>query len=172
MPTLAPTQALLIGFIVAPGLFALCVFFTHATRRHIFGAIIGAGLYATMNYAWDRAAAAFGWWIYPAWTASGQFPLTGYLLAGMVGGGAFGLVGWRVIQRWHWKGLAGFLLFWAVYAVVHDYGGSRLFASSSLMLFGAGPVPIISNMLWYVTGNALPQIPIWLVGKSQVSKKI
>jgi hypothetical protein len=166
MPILTPSQALLIGFIVAPGLFLLCAYLTHASRRHILGAMVGASLYAFVNYVWDRAAAAFSWWTYPAWAASGQFPLTGYLLAGIVGGGAFGLVGWRIIRRWHWKGFAGFLLFWAVYAVVHDYGGSRLFASSRLMRFGVGPVPIVANMLWYVIGNALPPIAIWLIGDS------
>jgi hypothetical protein len=69
-------------------------------------------------------------------------------------------------SRWHWMGLAGFLLFWAVYAIIHDYGGSLLFASSRLMLFGAGPVPIIAVMLWYVIGNALPPIAVWLIGDS------
>jgi hypothetical protein len=168
MPTLTPSQALLIGFIVAPGLFILSAYLTRATLRHILGALVGAGLYAALNYVWDRAAAAFGWWTYPAWSASGQFPITGYLLAGIVGGGAFGLVGWRLIRRWRWKGFVGFLFFWAVYAVVHDYGGSLLFASSGLMLFGAGPFPIIANVLWYVTGNALPQVAIWFIGGSSI----
>jgi hypothetical protein len=164
MPVLLPSQALLIGFIVAPSLFGLSVFFTHASRRHILGALVGAGLYALVNYAWDQAAAAFGWWSYPAWSDTGQFPPAAYLVAGLVGGGAFGLVGWRIIRRWRWKGFAVFLLFWAVYAIVHDYGGSLLFASSRLMLFGAGPVPLIAIVSWYVTGNAVPPVVIWLIG--------
>jgi hypothetical protein len=168
MPILTPSKALLIGFIVAPSLFIICAFLTHATRRHVFGVVVGASLYAFVNYVWDRVAAAFGWWTYPSWTANGQFPLTGYILAGIVGGGAFGLVGWRIIKRWRWKGLAGFLLFWAAYAIVHDYGGSVLFASSGLMLFGEGPVPIIADMLWYLIGNALPQIAIWFIGDSPI----
>jgi hypothetical protein len=166
MPVLTPQNALLIGFIVAPGLFIISAYLTHATRRHILGALAGACLYAGVNYVWDRAAAAFGWWTYPAWSASGQFPLTGYILAGIVGGGAFGLVGWHIIRRWRWKGLAVFLLFWAVYALVHDYGGSLLFANSNLMLFGVGPVPILADVLWYITGNAVPQAAIWLIGES------
>jgi hypothetical protein len=168
MPILTPSQALLIGFIVAPSLFIISAYFTHATRRHILGAVVGAGLYAGVNYIWDRAAAAFSWWTYPAWTANGEFPLTAYLLAGIVGGGAFGLIGWRIIQRWHWKGFAGFLMFWVIYAIVHDYGGSLLFASSGLMLFGSGPMPIIADMLWYVTGNTLPPIAVWLIGDSPI----
>jgi hypothetical protein len=167
MPILAPSQALLIGLIVAPSLFILCAYLTHATRRHMLGAMVGGLLYTMINYSWDRAAAAFGWWTYPSWTASGQFPLTGYLLAGIVGG-AFGLVGWRVIRRWGLKGFAVFLLFWAIYGFIHDYGGSRLFASSGLMVFGKGFVPIIANMLWYVIGNAAVQAPIWLIGESPI----
>jgi hypothetical protein len=95
--------------------------------------------------------------------------LTGYILAGIVGGGAFGLVGWRIILRWHWKGFAGFLLFWAVYALVHDFGGSQLFASSNLRLFGSEPVPILANVFWNVTGNALPPLTVWLLGNLLVS---
>ena len=166
MPVISSSQALLIGFIVAPSLFMLSAYFTHATRRHILGAIVGAGLYSLINYLWDRVAANFGWWAYPAWSDSGQFPSTAYILSGIVGGGAMGLVGWRIIRRWRWKGFAGFLLFWAVYAIVHDYGGSLLFASSGLMLFGAGPMPVIAIMLWYISGNALPPIVIWLIGDS------
>jgi hypothetical protein len=157
---------LVIGFIVAPILFLLSAFLTHPSRLQILGALTGAGLYGLVNYLWDRLAAAFGWWSYPGWSASGQFPLTGYVLAGIVGGGAFGLVGWRIIQRWHWKGFAAFLLFWAAYAVVHDYGGSLLFASSGLMVFGPGLVPILADVLWYVTGNAVPQAAIRLIGGS------
>ena len=171
MPVLTPSQALLIGFIVAPSLFVLCAYFTKATSRHVLGAVLGVGVYALVEYVWDRAAAIYGWWTYPAWTANGRFPLTGYLLAGIVGGGAMGLIGWRIIRRWHGKGLAAFLGFWVLYAIVHDYGGSRLFASSNLMAFGPGPVPILANMLWYITGNALPQIPIWMIGETHFMKR-
>ena len=169
IPVLTPSQALLIGFIVAPSLFLLSAYFTRATWRHILGALVGAGVYALVEYIWDRAAATYRWWTYPAWSANGQFPLTGYILAGIVGGGAMGLIGWRIIQRWQWKGLVAFLGFWAVYAIVHDYGGSQMFVSSHLMAIGSGLVPILANMLWYITGNALPQIPIWMIGETHSS---
>lgn len=163
MPTLNPSQALLIGFIVAPILFALSAFLTHATRRHILAALIGAALYAAVNFAWDRLAAGYGWWSYPAWSATGQFPWIGYAMAGLVGGGACGLVGWRIFQRWRWKGFALFLLFWAAYALVHDYGGSLLFASSRLMVFAPGPVPLVADVLWYITGNAVSPVLITIM---------
>lgn len=41
MFTLTPQQALLIGFIVAPILFALCAYFTRAAVRRIAGALAG-----------------------------------------------------------------------------------------------------------------------------------
>jgi len=171
MPVLSSSQALRIGFIVAPALLILCAFLTHATFRHILGAIVGAFLYSAVNYAWDHVAAHFGWWTYPAWSENGQFPLTGYLLAGIVGGGAFGLVGWRIIRRWRWRGYLGFLLFWAVYALIHDYGGSRLFASSRLMVFGPGLVPILADVFWYISGDALPPLVVWLIGDAPYAGK-
>jgi len=75
-----------------------------------------------------------------------------------------GLIGWRIVRRWGWRGLLGFLLFWAAYAVVHDYGGSKAFASSQLMVFGPGLTPIIAVILWYVTGNAATLLAIRIVG--------
>ena len=75
-----------------------------------------------------------------------------------------GLIGWRIVRRWGAKGSVGFLLFWAAYAVVHDYGGSKAFASSQLMVFGPGLLPIIAIILWYVTGNAAVLLAIRLVG--------
>ena len=163
MFTLTPQQALLIGFIVAPILFALCAYFTRANVRRIIGALVEAVAYGAINYSWDQAAAHFGWWSYPAWLGTGRAPVTLYVLASIVGG-AMGLIGWRIVRRWGAKGLVGFLLFWAAYAVVHDYGGSKAFASSQLMVFGPGPSPIISIILWYITGNAAVLLAIRLVG--------
>ncbi len=165
MPTLTPSQALLIGFIVAPVLFLLSAYFTHATRRQIAGALVGAAAYGAINYLWDQAALRFGWWSYPAWLGTGRAPLTLYILAG-IAGSAMGLVGWRIIRRWGWRGVVGYLLFWMVYAVVHDYGGSKAFASSQLMVFGPGLTPIIAVMLWYVIGNAALLLAIRLIGGS------
>ena len=163
MFTLTPQQALLIGFIVAPILFALCAYFMRANLRRIVSALIGAAVYGSINYVWDQAAYRFGWWSYPAWLGTGRAPLTLYVLASIVGG-AMGLIGWRIVRRWGGKGLVGFLLFWAAYGVVHDYGGSQAFASSQLMVFGPGLLPIIADMLWYVTGNAAVLLTIRLAG--------
>ena len=163
MLTLTPQQALLIGSIIAPLLFGLCAYFTRANVRRIASAVVGAAAYSAINYAWDQVAERLGWWSYPAWLGTGRAPLTLYFLAG-VAGGAMGLIGWRIARRWGWKGVVGYLLFWTAYAVVHDYGGSMAFASSQLMVFGPGFLPLLADMLWYVTGNAAVLLAIRLIG--------
>ena len=98
MPTLTPTLALTIGYIVTPILFALSAYFTRATPRRIAGALVGAVAYAALNIVWDRFAAARGWWVFPfAPTWVETIPL--YIPAGLVASGAFGLIGWRIIRR-------------------------------------------------------------------------
>lgn len=160
---LTAQQALLIGSVVAPMLFAICTYFTRANIRRVISALAGGVAYGSINYGWDEVAIRFGWWSYPGWLAKGHGPLALYLLASIVGSG-MGLIGWRIVRRWGWKGLVGFLLFWAAYGIVHDYGGSQAFASSQLMVFGSGLLPIIADMLWYVTGYVAMLFAIRLFG--------
>ena len=163
MPTLTPSQALLIGIIVAPTLFALSAYFTRANARRIVGALAGAVAYGVLTFAWDRVAAVVGWWHYPfdPTVTSQMLPL--YIPAGLVAGGAFGLVGWRVVRRFGWQGLSAFLFVWGVWGVIHDFGGSAAFASSNLMVFGPGLIPVVADFLNYVTCGALAQLAIRLV---------
>ena len=71
----------------------------------------------------------------------------------------------EIVRRWpKGRGLVGYLLFWVAYAVVHNYGGSKAFANSQLMVFGPGLLPIIADMLWFVTGSAAVLLAIRLVG--------
>jgi len=159
---LTPEQVFLIGFIVAPVLFLASVYFTRATRRRILGALGGAVAYSTLNILWDRVADALGWWGYPyAPTWVGTIPL--YIPAGLVAGGAFGLVGWRVIRRWpDGRGLIWFLLIWGVWGVIHDYGGVLLMNADNLLTFGPGLAPVVADFLTYVTCGALAQLVIRL----------
>jgi hypothetical protein len=34
-----------------------------------------------------------------------------------------------------------------------------------LMVFAPGLLPILADMLWYLTGNAVPQAAIWWLGR-------
>lgn len=164
MLTLTPSQAFLIGFIVAPILFLVSAYFTRATRRRIIAALVGAIAYSTLNIIWDRVAAAVGWWVFPfAPTWVETVPL--YIPAGLVAGGAFGLLGWRVIRRWpKARGLVVFLLIWGVWGVIHDYGGLAITQANNLMTFGPGLAPVIADFFTYVTCGALAQLVIRVIG--------
>jgi hypothetical protein len=63
------------------------------------GALAGALTYGILTYAWDRVAAAVGWWHYPYDPMIARRMLALYVPAGLVAGGAFGLLGWRIIRR-------------------------------------------------------------------------
>ena len=78
-------------------------------------------------------------------------------------GGAVGLVGWRIIRRFGWRGLTAFLLAWSVWGAIHDIGGSAPFAASNLMVFQSGVTPIIAGFLNYATCGASAQLAIRLV---------
>lgn len=165
MPTISPTQATLIGFVVAPGIFALCAYFTRANRRRISGAIVGAGAYMLTQYAWDRAAAVTGWWSYPAYGDNPVFPMPPaiYIFAGLVFVG-FGLIGWRITRRYGWPGLVIFMTIWSLWGYLHDTTGSQLFASSSLMVIGSGSSARIADFLVYLTCMSATMLAIRLVG--------
>lgn len=159
---LTASQAISIGLVVAPVLFAACAFFTRASLRRIAGALVGSAAYGGLSWLWDHAALALGWWSYPAFSESEEFPLAGYALAG-IAGGAMGFIGWRIFRRWGWRGLTGWLAVWFAYGLVHDYGGSQAFSSSNLMAFGPGPIPIIADMIMYVTLNSAPLLSMRLI---------
>jgi hypothetical protein len=56
-----------------------------------------------------------GWWHYP-YDPRATGPALGLdLIAGVVAGGAFGLVGWRLTGRFGRRGLAGFLIAWSIW---------------------------------------------------------
>lgn len=163
MPVVTPVQALGIGWVVAPLLFLASAYFTRASRRRIVGALAGAMAYAALTYLWDLVAAVAGWWHYPFDpTITGRM-LALYVPAGLVAGGAFGLVGWRSTRRFGWQGLAVFLLGWGLWGAVHDIGGSAVFASSQLMVFASGLTPVVADFLNYASCGAVAQLAIRLV---------
>jgi hypothetical protein len=157
MANFTPTLALTIGYIVAPILFALSAYFTRATTRRISGALAGAVAYGALNFIWDRVAAATGWWVLPF--ASSWFDtLPDYIPGGLVNGGAFGLIGWRVIRRWPGgRDLIGFLLAWGVLGVLHDYGGLAATGATNMLTFEPGFAPVAADFLTYTTCGALAQ---------------
>jgi len=162
MPTLAPRQALLIGFIVAPLLFGLSAYFTRANRKRILAALLAALAFGLGNILWDQLAFRLGWWSYPAFQANNWWPVL-YIPAGLVAGGAFGLIGWRVTRRYSRAGFIIFILIWSIWGIIHDFGGGAAFQSSNLMTFASGPVPVIADGILYATCQLAAQGILYVV---------
>jgi hypothetical protein len=163
MFTLTPKQALLIGFIVAPVLFALSAYFTRANRKRILAALAAALAFGIGNLLWDQVAFRMGWWSYPAFQENDWWMLL-YLPAGLVAGGAFGLIGWRVARRYGTTGFVIFILLWSIWGITHDFGGGSAFQSSNLMAFAPGVVPVIADGVLYATCQLAAQGVLRLIG--------
>ena len=166
MPTsLTPSQALLIGYIVAPALFALSVYFTQASLRRAASGLVGVIAYCVVQYTWDRVAAVTGWWSYPGYGTTGSLPMPVaiYIFSGLTFA-CFGLVGWRIIRRWGWKGLLTFLAAWSLWGFTLDHVGTSLFSSSRLMVISPGVVPAITDFFVYTTCMAAVLLAIRMIG--------
>jgi len=161
--TLTPGQALLIGAIVAPTLFALSAYFTRANRKRILAASAAALAFGIGNLLWDQVAFRLGWWTYPAFQSHSWWPIL-YLPAGLVAGGAFGLIGWRVARRYGKTGFVLFILLWSVWGMIHDFGGGAAFQSSNLMAFGSGWTPVVADGILYATCQLAAQGVLYLIG--------
>jgi hypothetical protein len=107
-----------------------------------------------MVMCYDGIASRFGWWRYPSVTG-GNAPLAWYVAAALGHGAAFGLVGWRVIRRWGMPGLLAFILLFAIFGVVRDYGYST---TTHFIIFGPGPIPLLADLLSYLSAAAVVQL--------------
>jgi hypothetical protein len=165
MPVLPPEQAILIGYFVAPAIFALCAYLTRANLRRTASGLTGVFAFGLVQYAWDRVAAVTGWWSYPAYGTTGglPMPIAIYIFSGLVYAG-FGLVGWRVARRYGWTGLLGFLIAWSLWGFIHDTVGSALFSSSRLMVLGSGPAALVADFLVYAICMASVLLAIRVIG--------
>lgn len=162
MPVLTPQQALMIGAIVAPLLFVLSAYFTRANPKRILAALVAGLTFGLGNLLWDQVAFRLGWWSYPAFQKYEWWPLL-YLPAGLVAGGAFGLIGWRATRRWGRKGLVLFILLWSIWGMIHDFGGGAAFQSSNLMAFAPGPIPVVADGILYASCQLAAQGTLRLI---------
>ena len=162
-PTVNPLDPpiLLLGILITTILFVMIAFFTRATPRRIAGALIASIPIVPLVMFYDSIAARLGWWHYPSVT-TGAAPLAWYVAAALGYGAAFGLVGWRMIRRFGWRGLLGFLIALSVFGVARDVTYAR---TTSLIEFGPGSVPLIADFFAYASSATLVQVLMyWLVG--------
>ena len=162
MAVITPSQALLIGFIVAPILIAVSAYFTRASRRLILSGLAASVAFGLSNLLWDQVAFRLGWWSYPAFQQNDWWMLL-YVPSGLVAGGAFGLIGWRLAHRYGTRGFVLFILLWSLWGIVHDFGGGAAFQSSSLMIFAPGPIPVLADGLLYATCQLAAQGVLYLL---------
>ena len=142
-------------------LFVVIAFFTHAGLRRIIGVLLAAIPIIPMVMFYDKIAAQFGWWYYPAVTTSSA-PLTWYVAAALGYGAGFGLIGWRVIRRWKMRGLLAFLLLFALFGVARDFGYS---ITTRFIVFGPGLVPLLADLFAYGSAAMVVQVLMrWIVG--------
>lgn len=154
-------KILALGIISTAIMFAVIAFFTRATLRRIAGALVGALPIIPLVMFYDSLAARLGWWHYPSVT-TGRAPIAWYIAAALFYGAALGLVGWRVIRRWDNRGLVVFLVVLALFGVARDYLYSL---TTSLIVFGPGPLPLIADLFAYASAGALVQLlMVWIAG--------
>jgi hypothetical protein len=145
-------------------MFAVIAFFTRAGIRRIMGALISAIPIIPLVLIYDTIAARFGWWYYPSFP-SGHAPLAWYLATALGYGGAFGLIGWRIIRRWAMPGLVTFIVFFSVFGIARDYAYSM---TTQIIIFGNGPIPLLADLFSYASAIIIVQLLMrWIVGPAQ-----
>ncbi|HVN53931.1 MAG TPA: hypothetical protein VMT46_06330 [Anaerolineaceae bacterium] len=155
---------MLIGLLAAPLIFVLCAWLTRAQRARIISALAGGFAYSALNFGWDQAARAAGWWTYVVGEGAASLPVVNYGIASLLYA-AFALFGWRLARGYGRRGLLIFLLFWVVWGLLHDLSGAAAFAGGQAIVFHPGPVALLADLLLYLTGmSAALAVIRWLGG--------
>jgi len=127
--------------------FAAVVWLTRAGSRRAMGALAGGVVAALFNIAWDSLARQQDWWTYPD-TNDVLATLALALSVAFVFGGAAGLIGWRMMRAMGWTGVATFFAGFVGLGVLRDH---LLAANTTLLVFGAGPMPQLMGALGYLS---------------------
>jgi hypothetical protein len=161
-------KLLIIGIIITILLFAIIAFSFRAGYRRIIGVVIASIPVIPMIMVFDKIAAQYGWWNYPSVT-NGNAPLAWYLAAAIGYGAAFGLVGWRMIRRWQYRGLIIFLVIISLFGVTRDYLYS---ITTNFIIFGNGPMPFLADIFAYGSAAAVVQLIMRLIVGSAKSDNL
>ncbi len=148
-------------------LFVLVAYFTRASLKRSLGALLSAIPVIPLVLTFDSIAAHLGWWHYPAFPTS-HAPLAWYIAAAIGYGAALGLIGWRVIRRWSTPGLVLFIILFASFGVVRDYGYS---VTTQIIIFGQGVLPWLADLFAYASAALLVQALMrWIIGPAQADR--
>lgn len=154
--------ALLVAVVATGVIFALVVVFSRATVRRAAGALIASVPLVPLVMMVDALAGRLGWWRYPS-VAAGHAPLAWYVAAALAYGAAVGLIGWRLLRRFGLKSLVVYAALVGLLGVTRDYAYS---ATTGLIEFGGGALPLVADFLSYGAAAALVQLlMLWIVGR-------
>jgi hypothetical protein len=157
---LTPERIPFIVVLVPPLLLLIVICFTRPTGRRLLGAFVGGLAFAVLHISWDMVAHAAGWWRYP-FTPESHAPLLWYM-GSVFWGATSALIGWRIQRRWGLRGLAIYLVAIGVLGTVSDVAGAAA-ASSNLIVFGAGFIPILADTVCSGTNAMVAQVAMRLV---------
>ena len=139
------TTIIILASFVYGSLLIAAVYFTRATKRRVLGAVAGGGAVALVGAGVEAFAHARGWWRYTS-DDTPFGPLAIYPLL-VVAFAFLALIGWRVMRRFGWRGLAVFLGVLAVVGTLRDYLISGRIMG--LVVFAPGFVLVfIDAFLW------------------------
>jgi hypothetical protein len=149
------------GYLVA---FVAVVYFTRATARRAFGALVGGAVAGGLFIGVSILGVTIGWW----WI---RFPSAPGLLALFYVGTAISmspiyLITWRVARRFGWRGLATCLIAVAMIGPPRDYLIAAVYPE--WMVFAPGIAPVLAVSATYVSvvavGHAVMRLvagPAW-----------
>ena len=138
----------------------IIIYFTHATRRRIAGALAGGLAAGLLIILTDYLAFSLGLWHYSGYT-SGIGPIGYYIPTALFYGAGMALIGWRINRRFGIKGLTVFIILFGLYGSTRDYIYAT--SSSNVIIFGTGIIPLIVDYIAWVGILIIAQIVMWFV---------
>ncbi len=142
-------------------LFTAVALLTHATRRHVVGALAVGTAGALLHAGHVVAGQTLGWWFSSSLTLLQGHWLMWVGLALWLGTWV-GLIGWQVVTFLGARGLVGMLTFMAGCGLLLDSVGSPV---SQALVFAPGLIPRISDGVFWATLTALSQGGMWLLAE-------
>jgi len=124
----------------------LVIYFTRATARRVFGALVGGAAVALMAMGAIALCERLGWWKIP-FAPTPYFTLVFYAGVAITCSPIY-LVTWRLARRFGWRGLALFTAIVTLVGPPRDYLYAATFPK--WMVFSPGVAPIVADGVAYL----------------------